>query len=49
MNIMADPEWHEVVKDQEEWVDVAKALVCLGYTTPYLLESGEVINLPKKL
>ncbi|KAI1383553.1 uncharacterized protein F4822DRAFT_80400 [Hypoxylon trugodes] len=46
-NIMADPGWHAAVKDQEDWVDTTKALVSLGYSTPYLLETGEVVNLPK--
>lgn len=43
--VMADPDWAESVKDQEDWVDVPKALLSLGYYTPYLLETGEVVNL----
>lgn len=46
-NVMSDPAWQEVIKDQEEWVDTSKALVSLGYHTPYLLETGEVVNMPK--
>lgn len=46
-NLMSDPAWQEVIKDQEEWVDTSKALVSLGYHTPYLLETGEVVNMPK--
>ena len=46
-NVMSDPAWQEVNKDQEEWVDTSKALVSLGYHTPYLLETGEVVNMPK--
>ncbi|KAL7619778.1 hypothetical protein AAE478_010320 [Parahypoxylon ruwenzoriense] len=46
-NVLSDPEWPVAVKDQEDWVDTTKALVSLGYCTPYLLETGEVVNLPK--
>ena len=46
-NVMTDPAWQEVIKDQEERVDTSKALVSLGYHTPYLLETGEVVNMPK--
>lgn len=46
-NVMSDPAWQEVIKDQEEWVDTSKALVSLRYHTPYLLETGEVVNMPK--
>ncbi|KAH9908565.1 hypothetical protein F4778DRAFT_352097 [Xylariomycetidae sp. FL2044] len=34
--IMSDPEWIEIVSDQEKWVDVPKALVSLGVATAYL-------------
>jgi hypothetical protein len=43
-NMMADPEWHEAVKDQVDWVDTSKALLSLGYHTQYLSE-GKTINL----
>ncbi|KAK7962475.1 uncharacterized protein PG986_003300 [Apiospora aurea] len=33
-------------KDQDQWVDVPKALVSLGHHVPYLVE-GEVVNMPK--
>jgi len=46
-NVMSDPEWLDVIKDQDEWVDTSKALVSLGYSTPYLLETGEVVNMAK--
>ncbi|KAE9382063.1 hypothetical protein N431DRAFT_539545 [Stipitochalara longipes BDJ] len=46
-NVMSDPEWTEVLKDQDEWVDTSRALVTVGYETPYLLETGEVVNMPK--
>ncbi|KAI0118031.1 EthD domain-containing protein [Hypoxylon sp. NC0597] len=46
-NVLADPEWAAAVKDQEDWVDTSKALVSLGYSTPYLLETGEIVNLSK--
>ncbi|KAI1662332.1 hypothetical protein F4813DRAFT_396971 [Daldinia decipiens] len=46
-NVTSDPEWPVAVKDQDDWVDSTKALVSLGYSTPYLLETGEVVNMPK--
>lgn len=46
-NVMSDPDWATAIKDQEDWVDTSKALVSLGYSTPYLLENGEVVNMPK--
>ena len=46
-NVMSDPDWATAIKDQGEWVDLSKALVSLGYSTQYLLETGEVINMPK--
>ncbi|EED17397.1 conserved hypothetical protein [Talaromyces stipitatus ATCC 10500] len=45
-NMLADPEWHASVKDQEKFVDTSKALLSVGYAIPYLTESGEVLNLP---
>jgi len=45
-SIMGDPEWLEVIKDQEEWVDTSRALVSLGYATTYLSE-GKVVNMAK--
>lgn len=47
MNVMSDPDWALAIADQEDWVDVPRALVSLGYSTPYLLETGEVVNMPK--
>ncbi|KAN0121904.1 hypothetical protein V8E51_000230 [Hyaloscypha variabilis] len=46
-NVLSDPEWAEVLKDQDEWVDTSRALVSVGHFTPYLLESGEVVNVKK--
>jgi hypothetical protein len=46
-NMLADPEWHVSIKDQEKWVDTSKALLSVGYAIPYLTETGEVLNLPK--
>ncbi|KAI1399283.1 hypothetical protein F4819DRAFT_488693 [Hypoxylon fuscum] len=46
-NILTDPDWIGAVKDQEDWVGTTKALVSLGYATPYLLETGEVVNMKK--
>jgi hypothetical protein len=45
--IMSDPDWQAAIKDQEEWVDVSRALVSVGFYTPYLVESGRVVNLEK--
>jgi hypothetical protein len=46
-NVLSDPEWAEVLKDQDEWVDTSRALVSVGHFTPYLLESSEVVNVKK--
>jgi hypothetical protein len=45
-NVMTDPEWIEVLQDQEDWVDTTKALLSLGYHTQYISE-GKAINLPQ--
>ncbi|KAI1361489.1 hypothetical protein F5Y08DRAFT_314495 [Xylaria arbuscula] len=44
--LLADPAWAKSIEHQEEWVDTSKALMSIGYITPYLLESGEVVNIP---
>ena len=41
--MMNDPEWIEVCRDQEDWVDTSKALVALGYHTKYL-DNGKVVH-----
>ena len=46
-NMLADPEFHESVKDQEKVVDTTRSLLSVGYAVPYLLETGEVLNMPK--
>ncbi len=46
-NVMSDPDWPAAIKDQNDWVDSTKALVSLGYSTPYLLPTGEVVNMAK--
>ncbi|CAJ2501516.1 Uu.00g043690.m01.CDS01 [Anthostomella pinea] len=43
-SLTADPDFAASIADQEDWVDTAKAMVSLGHCTPYLLESGEVMN-----
>ncbi|KAI1635699.1 hypothetical protein F4809DRAFT_427955 [Biscogniauxia mediterranea] len=45
--VMSDPDWPVAVKDQDDWVDMSKALLSLGHCTPYLLETGEVVNMSK--
>jgi hypothetical protein len=45
--VMADPDWPAAIKDQDDWVDTERALVSLGYNTPYLLETGEIVNMAK--
>jgi hypothetical protein len=45
--VMSDPDWQAALKDQDDWVDTDRALVSLGYCTPYLLETGEVVNMTK--
>jgi hypothetical protein len=44
---MGDEDWPNATKDEHKWVDTSKALLSLGYSTPYLLETGEVVNMPK--
>ncbi|KFA63345.1 hypothetical protein S40285_09943 [Stachybotrys chlorohalonatus IBT 40285] len=44
-NVMSDPDWPAAIKDQDDWVDTSKALLSLGYHTPYLLKTGEVVNM----
>ncbi|KAI1167691.1 hypothetical protein F5B18DRAFT_600976 [Nemania serpens] len=47
-NVVSDPDWQVAIADQEKWVDTSKALVSVGYSIPYLLETGEVVNVPQK-
>ncbi|KAJ5355697.1 Dimeric alpha-beta barrel [Penicillium concentricum] len=44
--VMSDPEWQIAVKDQSDWVQVSKALVSVGYSTPYVL-NGKPVNMAK--
>ncbi|EMR69404.1 hypothetical protein UCREL1_3588 [Eutypa lata UCREL1] len=46
-NVMSDPDWSAAIKGQEDWVDTTKTLVSLGFSTPFLLETGEVVNMAK--
>jgi hypothetical protein len=46
-NVMSDPGWPAAIKDEADWVDTSRALVSMGHYTPYLLETGEVVNMPK--
>ncbi|PQE16661.1 dimeric alpha-beta barrel protein [Rutstroemia sp. NJR-2017a BBW] len=46
MKLMTDPDWPAAIKNQDDWVDMSRALVSVGYETPYLLD-GEIVNLPK--
>lgn len=44
----ADPDWAgKAVKDEEKWCDLSKSTIYIGYDTPYLLETGEAVNLPE--
>ncbi|KAI0166716.1 hypothetical protein GGR52DRAFT_71776 [Hypoxylon sp. FL1284] len=45
--ITTDPDWPTALKDEAKWVDTSKALVSLGQITPYLLSTGEVVNMGK--
>jgi hypothetical protein len=47
MNVIADPDWPATLKDQDDWVETSKSLLSFGYSVPYLLETGEVVNMPK--
>jgi hypothetical protein len=46
MKLMADPDWPAAIKNQDDWLDMSRALVSVGYETPYLVD-GEIVNLPK--
>ena len=43
---LSDPDWAKSIEHQDDWVDTSKALMSIGYITPYLLESGEAVNVP---
>ncbi|ROW13953.1 hypothetical protein VPNG_04077 [Cytospora leucostoma] len=45
--LLTDPEWAGAVKDEDKWCDLSTSTVHIGFDTPYLLETGEVVNLPK--
>jgi hypothetical protein len=45
-DVMSDPDWLNAIKDENEWCDMSRSLASLGYATPYLLKTGEVVNLP---
>lgn len=45
--VISDPDWPKAVENQDDWVDTSRALLSVGYSTPYLLETGEVVNLAK--
>lgn len=46
--LVTDPDWAaKAVKDQDQWCDLSRSTVHIGFDTPYLLETGEVVNLPK--
>ncbi|KAI1819446.1 hypothetical protein F4861DRAFT_138490 [Xylaria intraflava] len=45
--ILSDPEWAVSVENEPKWVDRSRALMSIGHVTPYLVESGEVVNMPK--
>ncbi|KAI1419259.1 hypothetical protein F5Y12DRAFT_278364 [Xylaria sp. FL1777] len=46
-NVISDPDWPTAIANQDDWVDTSKALLSVGYSTPYLLQTGEVVNMPK--
>ncbi|KAI1478080.1 hypothetical protein F4774DRAFT_175475 [Daldinia eschscholtzii] len=46
-NVTSDPDWHIAVKDEEDWVDITRVECAVGYSTPYLLETSEVVNMSK--
>lgn len=45
-DIIADPDWNEAIKDQDDWVDTTRALLSIGHSTPYLV-NGEAVNMPE--
>ncbi|KAI0505339.1 hypothetical protein F5B22DRAFT_528753 [Xylaria bambusicola] len=45
--MLADPDWAKSVEHEPDWVDTSKALMSIGYITPYLMENGDVVNVPK--
>lgn len=46
--LVMDPDWAaKAVKDEDKWCDLSRSTIHVGFDTPYLLESGEIVNLPK--
>lgn len=45
-NMVADPDRaSKAVKDEDKWCDLSRSTVHIGYDTPFLLETGETVNL----
>ncbi|KAI0477923.1 hypothetical protein GGR56DRAFT_639375 [Xylariaceae sp. FL0804] len=44
--VMGDPEWPISLKEEPDYLDASKALISLGYVKPYMLPSGELVNMP---
>lgn len=43
-SLIMDPEWQEkAVKGEDQWLDLSKATIHIGYNTTYL-EGGEITN-----
>ncbi|KAI1316784.1 hypothetical protein F5Y16DRAFT_414702 [Xylariaceae sp. FL0255] len=45
--MLADPDWAKSIETEDQWVDKSRALMSIGFITPYLKENGEVVNVPK--
>lgn len=45
--VQSDPDWPATLKDEDKWLDASRALASLGQVTPYLLRTGEVVNMAK--
>ncbi|KUJ10080.1 uncharacterized protein LY89DRAFT_689921 [Mollisia scopiformis] len=42
-DVVADPDWGVATRDQDEWVEMSKSLVSLGFSTSYL-SGGEIVK-----
>ncbi|KAK8022410.1 hypothetical protein PG993_013177 [Apiospora rasikravindrae] len=45
--VTADPDCPAALKGEDKWLDTSRALASMGRITPYLLRTGELVNMAK--
>lgn len=45
--MLSDPDWAKSIENQDDWVDTSRAMMSIGHVTPYLMDNGQVANIPK--